>query len=513
MYEEVCLLCGRPVLADGYVPRRSAPRPRTHTLRVLSRPYCSDECENLDVTSPSISTTSSAHPSPFLQSTANAAGNLPEVPALLPSALGHSLKDGRKTHRVRHSVSSSSNSSVSWSALEDDYEDEAANPALYSAGTDDEFAIHADYLSQEAGSSKPSSSFGNVYRHPASSLAYVRRPSSTNNKSTIPMLHHRASSTSTPSSNGVSRSMPYSSMEDDYSDVPSASASSASGRSGRRSGRKSTDSVHQVTDESEREKDDTVTGKNRRNRASLPAYFSLLTSTSPSVSRSQKSLSSLQTLSMISRSLQSSSSPPTPRLAKPVVDHATAFATPQASRISKTLVATTDTAPRGRSRQRDLDGRSSSSRRSSSRSPGARVHQSAHVRARLDSMEKVADWVAHSPVVAASVRIARHQVQHHPHQRRNSSPPPLPKFEKLHLRDSGVDVDAGYLHSAVEEKFDEEDECEESAAERESRRGRRRPDELDSRPGLDPKAPGYGNGRSGLMARERTRGRTATLKR
>ncbi|KAI0332635.1 hypothetical protein GY45DRAFT_1344591 [Cubamyces sp. BRFM 1775] len=496
MYEEVCLLCGRPVLADG-------------------RPYCSDECENLDVTSPSVSTTSSAHPSPFLHSTANVPGVLPEVPALLPSALGHPLKDNRKTHRVRHSESSSSNSSVSWSALEDDYDDEAVNPALYSAGTDDEFAVHPDYLSPEAGSSKPSSSFGNIYRHPSSSLAYVRRPSTTNNRSTIPMLHHRASSSSTPSVNGMSRSVPqYCSTEDDSSDVPSACASSASGRSGRRSGRKSTDSIPQVADDSEREKDDTVTGKNRRNRASLPAYFSLLTSTSPSVPRSQKTLSSLQTLSMISRSLQSSSSPPTPRLAKPVVDTTTAFATPQTTRVSKPQVVTTDAAPRGRSRQRDLDGRSSSSRRSSSRSPGVRAHphHSAHTRARLDSMEKVADWVAHSPVVAASVRIARQQVQHHSHQRRNSSPPPLPKFEKLHLRDSGVDFDAGHISSAVEEEFEEDDA--ELSAEREARRGRRRPDELDLVPtGVDPKAPGYGNGRSGLMARERTRGRTAVLKR
>ncbi|KAI0362659.1 hypothetical protein OH77DRAFT_1491985 [Trametes cingulata] len=495
MYEESCLLCGRPVLADG-------------------RPYCSDECESLDVASPSISTTSSAQPSPFLNSTANAPGAPSDVPALLPSALGHSLKEARKSHRVRHSESSSSNSSVSWSALEDDYDDDAVNPALYSAGTDDEFAIHPDYASAEPGSSKPSSF--SLYRNPRSSLAYVRRPSTTNNRSMIPMLHHRGSSVSTPSSTGMSRSVPYCcSTEDDSSDVPSACASSVSGRSGRRSGRKSTDSVPQIADDSEREKDDTVTGKNRRNRASLPAYFSLLTSTSPAGSRSQKSMSSLQTLSMVSRSLQSSSSPPTPRLAQPVVDTTTAFATAQMSRVSKTYTVTADAASRGRSRQRDPDGRSSSSRRSSSRSPGARVqsHRNAHARARLDSMEKVADWVAHSPVVAASVRIARQQVQQHPHQRRNSSPPPLPKFEKLHLRDSGVDFDAGYTNSAVEEEFQDDDEFEHSAVSG-SRRGRRRPDELDTAPpGVDRNAPGYGNGRSGLMARERTRGRTAVLKR
>lgn len=452
-----------------------------------------------------------------MNSTANVPGALAEVPALLPSTLGRSLKEAHQTHRVRHSVSSSSNSSVSWSALEEDYEEESVNPALYSAGTDEEFGVHPDYLSAEAGSSKPSSSYGNVYRNTNSSLAYVRRPSTTNNRSMIPTLHHRTSSASTPSSNGISQSVPYyCSTEDDASDVPSASASasSISGRSGRRLGRKSTDSVTQITDESEREKDDTVTAKNRRNRASLPAYFSLLTSTSPAGSRSQKSLSSLQTLSMISRSLQSSSSPPTPRLAKPVVDTTTAFATAQMGRVTKPHIVTADAAPRGRSRQRDPDGRSSSSRRSASRSPGARAHahHSAHARARLDSMEKVADWVAHSPVVAASVRIARQQVQHHPHHRRNSSPPPLPKFEKSRP-DSGVDLDIGYINTAVEE-FDEEDECEEPEQERGSRRGRRRTDELDKLPPcVDRSAPGYGNGRSGLMARERSRGRTVTLKR
>ncbi|KAI0647536.1 hypothetical protein C8Q79DRAFT_907895 [Trametes meyenii] len=508
MYEEVCLVCGRPDLKNGAV-------------------YCSEQCEGIDVTSPPLSATSSAHPSPFLNANPSQLANLPEVPALLPSALGHSLHPTHKSHRVRHSESSSSNSSVSWSALDDDdYDEEVVAPALYSAGTDDEF-IHPDYLSPEAGSSKPSSSFGNIYRHPSSSLAYVRRPSTTNNKSLVPTLHHRTSSASTPSSNGMSCSVPYYSTEDDSSDVPSVPPSATSSRPGRRSGRKSTDSIPQFADESEREKDDTLTGKNRRNRASLPAYFSLLTSTSPAVSRSQKSLSSLQTLSLLSRSLQSSSSPPTPRLAKPVVDTTTAFATPQQqSRSFKPHSVTADAAPRGRSRQRDPDGRSSSSRRSSSRSPGARAHahHSAHSRARLDSLEKVADWVAHSPVVAASVRVARQQVQqqhhhhhhhHHPHERRNSSPPPLPKFEKLHhSRDSGVDVDTGYINSAVEEEFEEEDECDEPREERDSRRGRRRPNELDIAPvGVDYNAPGFGNGRSGLLARERIRGRAATLKR
>ena len=108
-------------------------------------------------------------------------------------------------------------------------------------------------------------------------------------------------------------------------------------------------------------------------------------------------------------------------------------------------------------------------------------------------MEKVADWVAHSPVVAAGVRAARQLAQ-----RRNSSPPPLPKFEKLDVRDS-----VGF------EEYDEENVW---FVEELPKRGRRRADELDEEPaGVSRKAPGYGSGRSGLLDRER--GRTATVKR
>lgn len=106
-------------------------------------------------------------------------------------------------------------------------------------------------------------------------------------------------------------------------------------------------------------------------------------------------------------------------------------------------------------------------------------------------MEKVADWVAHSPVVAAGVRAARQLAQ-----RRNSSPPPLPKFEKMDLHDFGFEYD--------EENAPPINEL--------PKRGRRRADELDEEPvGVHRKAPGYGSGRSGLLDRER--GRTAAVKR
>ena len=448
--------------------------------RVLfSRAYCSDECENLDVTSPSISTTSSAHPSPFLRSSANVPPNLSEVPALLPSALGRSLDVCHP--RVRASESSSSASSASWSVVDDEYDEQGVSPGLYGPSTDDEYyyAVHPDYNAVEG---KPASAPG---LRSASSLTYARRPSTTNHRSTIPALHRRTSSVSTPNtglSPGISQEC---FTEDDMSDVPSTTDASSSVPSSRRQSRHLGDLNSVAPEEEDREKEDTMTGKKRRNRASLPAYFSLLVSTTTSP-RSQKTPSAL---SMLSRSLHSSGSPPTPRIANPVVDTTTAFAVAQPARISK--AHNSESAPRGRSRRRDPDARSSSSRRSPSRSPRLRahVHQSAHARARLDSMEKVADWVAHSPVVAAGVRAALAQ-------RRNSSPPPLPKFEKLDLHDSSAKFDSGY---AIDD-FDQEPEP------TEGRRGRRRMNELDTIPyGADPKAPGYGNGRSGLVSRERGR--------
>ena len=66
------------------------------------------------------------------------------------------------------------------------------------------------------------------------------------------------------------------------------------------------------------------------------------------------------------------------------------------------------------------------------------------------------------------------------------------------LRDSGVDL--------------EEHNENHSHPVDETRRGRRRPDELDQvPPGVGRHAPGYGNGRSGILSRER--GRAAAVKR
>ncbi|GBE81762.1 predicted protein [Sparassis crispa] len=467
MYEEVCLLCGKPVNVDG-------------------RAYCSDECESLDTTSRSDSATSSAFTSPYLHSM-NGTGILPDVPALVPSALGRSV-NGRSAlmhAKNRLSISSSSNSSVTWDTFTDDDED-PSNFGLHSSNGDDDFH-HAEMLSADVGSSKSPGPMGQ--------LSYVRRPSSTNNRSTIPLLHRRTSSISSPSnaddSAAQSAFAPTFSAEDDYSDVPSASISSSS--SARSQGRRLRKSAG-----GDWEKDpETITAKSKRNRASLPAYFSLLTSAaSPTSVRTQRLPSSIQTLTAISRSLQSS--PPTPRVANPILDPTIAYA-------QHTRALAVEAAPRGRGRQRDPNARSPScAHRSPGRSPACHVRHTrveAQMRARLDSVEKVADWVSNSPVVGA-------QVRGRTLTRRNSSPPPKPRHEML-LADAMLDPDVGgqldHLREALARSLHVRVE-EERVEHGDDRRGRRRAEELDNIPqGVDRSAPGYGSGRSGLRARERGR--------
>ncbi|KAH9950265.1 hypothetical protein B0H21DRAFT_564151 [Amylocystis lapponica] len=493
MYEDVCLCCGRPLSPDG-------------------RAYCSDECESIDATSPSISTTSSTYPSPFLPS-ANGA-NLADIPALVPSALGRSLNAAAyRGHQNRLSISSSSNSSAAWSAYADE-EDEGASLALLAAAGEDECGYNPDLLGPDVGSSKSSGSYGPLltsHRNPG--LSYARRPSSTNNRSTIPLLHRRTSSVSDPpkSSGGTSGSAPAPFYEDDASDVPSASISSASsaqshGRVLRRS-RKSVGDAVSPEDENNAE---TVSAKTKRNRASLPAYFSLLTSsTSPSASRTQRFPSSLRTLTSLSRSLQSS--PPTPRIANPILDPITAYAHAQTHARSSGVEAT----PRGRGRKREPNARSPSSNhrspyrspprqpaRAAPTSPPPRAYMHAHVgpqaRARLDSVEKVFDWVSHSPVVNM-------QARGRTLTRRNSSPPAKPRFEML-LADADLDAGSEVVQEALVDSL--RDATLDGGDDRERRRGRRRANELDGvrRSPEHRAAPGFGNGRSGLRARERERG-------
>ena len=468
---------------------------RQSSLYLYSQVYCSDECESLDIsTSPSLSAASSVYPSPFLQPTMNVPAHLAAVPPLIPSALGIPSATFIG-HRKHMSHSSSSNSSVGWSALSDDEVDSDSHPHIEG---DNRHSL--DFLAN------PSSlrSLGHLFKPNA--LSYARRPSATNHHSTIPLLHRRTSSTSATPATVPSPppQLTHSSLtEDDVSSV----ASSSSLRSRLDIFRRIPldDMSHSSSDHDQ----GTLSPKPKRNRASLPAYFSLLQTapgSPPSSFHSKRSPSSIQTLTAVSRSLHSS--PPTPWSAQPVVD----LTHPQPDPVA--TPATVETTPRGRGRKRDPDRRSASSRRSTHRSPPRPLPSDLErpsptcshtddpsVRARLDSLEKVMDWVSSSPVIYGRGRTVT---------RRNSSPLPKPKYEGPIGSGGGFATVADMYRSSLQHAVIDDDEDALLAEKREEARvrGRRRVEELDNAPiGFDRDAPGYGNGRSGLRSREQQRGR------
>lgn len=499
MYEEVCLLCSRPITVDGCVSVLHSPH-QTLIRFYCSRAYCSDECESLDATSPSISTTSSAYASPYLHSN-NGPGSLADVPALVSSAIGRSLAVSK--HKNRHSISSSSTSSAVWSVSTDE-DDELAS----TVPDEDLLSIHGTESTKSADPSLY------PFQPRGAGLSYARRPSGTNQRSTVPTLNRHISSTSSVSATGTgsprSAPPPYSPAEEEFSDVPRTSTSTRSaGRHGLPR-RNSNTFASGPSSEQEADYETTISSKRKRNRASLPAYFSLLTTStsSPTPPRSQRTLSSLQTLTAITRSFQSS--PPTPRVAAhPILDPVTAF-----SHAHTNPWASAGEAPSGRGRKRDPEARSASSRRSTQRSPprqsGARAsrspppcaHRRGHIgpeaRARLDSIEKVADWVSHSPAMPVRGRTLT---------RRNSSPA-KPKLDAL-IGEVTEEHDLLAVREVLAKSLHFHTDHDDVYVTSRDRRGRRRPDELDHAPvGVDShRAPGLGAGRSGLMARERERGR------
>ncbi len=413
-----------------------------------SRVYCSDECESLDSASPSLSSaTSSAYPSPYLDGMKT--GNL-DVPALIPSVLGH---------RPQHSISSSSSG---WSALTDE---EEGDPYVYVSSD-----YQSEMISLDVPSSKPSS-------HLHSKLSYARRPSTTNHRSMVPLLlrHNSSMTLSSGSSFGVPRSMPspfYAATEDDCSSIyPSKD----------------------LPEDSSKREGTPGAARRKRNQASLPAYFSLLQGTTPSTGAASPSSSPRlprrvpSVLQTLSRSMHTS-----PTTLK--VSHAAVVLTTAEAHIERS-------APRERGRQCecDPDARSASSRRLVARSPPRHLSQpalSAVHRARIDSVEKVTEWVSSSPVVG------HHHSRKHTitvlegTARRNSSPPPQPKYEFVDALTRGLRGCA----IADDDEDEEEDGVEEIM---EGRRGRRMVGELDEP--MWEEAPGFGSGRSGLRARERGR--------
>jgi len=399
MFEEICLTCSKHLRDDG-------------------RAYCSDECENLDMyNSPSISSASSALSSPYLDYTPGG-----EVPALVPSALGTALSNGFQK-RGRYSISSSSASSASWSVFSDTEEEAHA-----SVGFEDDAAYDADDVAVSTRSA------GLLHPCKSSGLSYARQPSSTNNRSTIPLLHRRTSSTS---SSGL-RQTPSTAADDadSVSDVPSSFHEKKLLEQERE--------AHKLTV--------TSNSKKSRNRASLPAYFSLLQVTSPQRISPPLSSSSGNTVN-----LNAHGSPPTPKLATLLAVSA--------------LCPAAEAAPRGRRRQPDTSRSSRSHSRSRARQqtlvPGPRERQDSR-----SSVEQVFDWTC------APLSRGR------PSVRRNSSP--LPK-----------------MMSSMQQ-FEESPFVANSIKETRKRRGRVKLEELGDSSSRD--APGYGNGRSGIRERERYHG-------
>ncbi|KAF9469271.1 hypothetical protein BDZ94DRAFT_368359 [Collybia nuda] len=417
MFEEICLVCGKYLQEDGQA-------------------YCSEDCQSLDTSSPSISSASSALSSPNL---GYAVGG--DVPALVPSVLGSALH--KYTHRSReYYVSSSSASSTSWSALTDEEDNDVA------VGITGEYSFHDSGDSLYEGSSK-SPNF--TYSMRPSALSYTRRPSGINNHSTVPHLHKRTSSGHV---HEIPRSAPlqsHLSTDDDgaYSDFGLSS-------------RDESDADVQ----SSKDASTSSRSKRTRNRASLPAYFSLLQMSNPSDDKRSSPVSSSSGNTIARRS------PPTPKVPLAGLSHASlvSHATPRGRRRAPGEV------PDG--------GRSISSSKSRSRPRNALPDFSPRpFRERLDSkasIEKVLDWSSAPGLARGRATI-----------RRSSSPTPKMILSAIPLEDhsravvSGNRVDAHFPRKA---------------------RGRAKAEEFDE------EAPGFGNGRSGLLDRERIMsGRSARL--
>ena len=347
-----------------------------------SQTYCSEDCQNIDSSSPSISSASSALSSPHLDGIAGG-----DVPPLVPSALGSALHRYKHSHD-HHSVSSSA-SSTSWSVVTDDDYDGSALATPYESG------FHGSVDSFYESSSK---SAHYPYAMKPSALSYARRPSGTNNRSTVANLHKRTSSEHV---HGP-RSAPLQSFLSTDDD----GVSSDFGPSSRD---ESDTDVHPTKNAS------TATKSRRyRNRASLPTYFSLLQMTTASTENPSPSMS-YSPAQTIARP-----SPPTPKMPLSTLTSGLSRST------STVLTGSIHTTPRGR-RRIPTDSRISSSH-SESPSPGRTVElSSSHLRSRLDSkssVEQVFDWssVPECPRGRAAVR-------------RNSSPPQKMNLSTIALED------------------------------------------------------------------------------
>ncbi|KAJ4487726.1 hypothetical protein J3R30DRAFT_839098 [Lentinula aciculospora] len=424
MFEEICLTCGKHLSDDGRV-------------------YCSDECQNLDTASPSISSASSALSSPHI---GYALGG--EVPALVSSALGKAL---RGYHTRGHPSVSSSASSTSCSVLTDE-EDEVSQFVTSSEG---------GYQDEYSEGNLKSSGLYPIFRAP---LSYARRPSATNNVHAAPHAFGRAPSSgsfpghvhSAPRSAPIHSHSQSSTDDETYSDFGSSS-------------RDEKESYAPLKTCDEDQKRSTMTkAKHTRNRASLPAYFSLLQVSSDTQPRVSLSVSDSSGHSV------TRPSPPTPKLTIAGMPIHPFTALPTAA-----MQAT----PRGRRRDLDvsrssrLSSPSGSSSRSRSRPDNPFAPPAKTFRSQLSSKsstERIHDWTASTGLPRGRAAI-----------RRNSSPPPKMIFSSMDTEQFNI-VSRGRKADSTS---------------RLRNRGRVMVSELDGLGGTRD-APGFGRGRSGLLHRE-----------
>ncbi|KAG6856376.1 hypothetical protein H0H87_005141 [Tephrocybe sp. NHM501043] len=416
MFEDQCLVCGKILDDDGCVVlsalSAAGPSPQH------SRAYCSEDCQSQDISSPSISSASSAVSSPNF---GYATGG--EVPAL---ALGSALN---RYTRSRHHYSVSSSSASSWSALTDDEDDQYLGVSSYNTKP---FHDSADSLYD--GNSISANYFDTM--KPSSALSYTRRPSGTNNHSTVPNPHAR--STNSTHIHDIPRSAPlhsHLSIDDD-------GLSSDTGFSSR----DESESDHHIT------KPATSQQKSKRNRASLPSYFSLLQVTGKRVSPVSSSSG---------KTIAARASPPTPKV--PLAD--------------LTLTTMSPTTLRGRRRTTDsgCDARSFGESSSRSRSRTRRALLRFTPSCSLEADEE------HALQFTSISGLTRGR----PTVRRNSSPPPaiMLSAEALNNHNRALAAAAMRTDGALS-PFPQET------------RGRVKGD-------VEVNAPGFGIGRSGLMHRER----------
>ena len=387
-----------------------------------------------------------------------------DIPALLPTALGGTGGPLQSYSRYR-SINNHPAAIPRYSAL-----------STWSSGQyaedENDHPEHATFYDQNEKHLSPSG------------LNYARRPSSTNWHSTIPRPQLVRVSNSGPSSPvRSSAGVPQSAPSLAHSPTPPSSGADdefSDGANDKKSTLRSPKTISPVAKTS---------ASKKRNRASLPAHFSLLALTSPGKHPSQRkpSAACLSISRNISKSSHVKTAPSTTAIT-PTTVHAN-----QSDTCSSAFETSfRGRAERGRSRHRGPHSSTSPGARTDSRngsplglrtvvspskssaiavSPGPDGSKRRHRDHRTKIHEKVSDWVSTS--IDSEPRLRSRS-------RRYSNESDESEGRDWRPRDGAV-----YGRGVNGE-----------------RRGRRRTNELDPPP-RDLNGPGFGNGRSGLRDRER----------